>query len=121
MNICNSSEAVREGEFYDLMYVNPQLQRQYAFVRHTENETLLIVANFAAHDAEVSIHVPQHLFEYYQIEESASSDWMDLLTGDSVKASFTSAEATKLNVPAWGGCVLRMKEQKKTKCKKSKA
>ena len=121
LNICNSSEAVREGEFYDLMYVNPQLQRQYAFVRHTENETLLIVANFAAHDAEVSIHVPQHLFEYYQIEESTSSDWMDLLTGDSVKASFTSAEATKLNVPAWGGFVLRMKEQKKTKCNKSKS
>ena len=118
LNICNSSDAVREGEFYDLMYVNPQLQRQYAFVRHSGNETLLIVANFAAQDTEVTIHVPQHLFEYYQIEENTSREWTDLLTGNSINASFSSAEATKLNIPAWGGCVLRMKGQKTNKSKK---
>lgn len=121
LNICNSSEAVREGEFYDLMYVNPQLQRQYAFVRHSENETLLVVANFAHADAEVSIHIPEHLFEYYNLEESLFCEWEDLLTGTTATASFCSSAPTKLSVPALGGCVLRMKHTPTKKNNKKKA
>ena len=113
LNICNSSEAVREGEFYDLMYVNPQLQKQYTFVRHSEKETLLVIANFASHDTEITINVPEHLFEYYGIKENTACEWTDLLSGSQITTAFSSNMPTKLTVPSWGGCILKMKSVKK--------
>lgn len=113
LNICNSSEAVREGEFYDLMYVNPQLQKQYTFVRHSEKETLLVIANFASQDTEITINVPEHLFEYYGIKENTACEWTDLLSGSQITTAFSSNMPTKLNVPSWGGCILKMKSVKK--------
>ena len=113
LNICNSSEAVREGEFYDLMYVNPQLQKQYTFVRHSEKETLLVIANFASQDTEITINVPEHLFEYYRIKENTACEWTDLLSGSQITTAFSSNMPTKLNVPSWGGCILKMKSVKK--------
>lgn len=113
LNICNSSEAIREGEFYDLMYVNPQLQKQYTFVRHSEKETLLVIANFASQDTEITINVPEHLFEYYGIKENTACEWTDLLSGSQITTAFSSNMPTKLNVPSWGGCILKMKSVKK--------
>lgn len=113
LNICNSSEAVREGEFYDLMYVNPQLQKQYTFVRHSEKETLLVIANFASQDTEITINVPEHLFEYYGIKENTACEWTDLLSGSQITTAFSSNMPTKLNVSSWGGCILKMKSVKK--------
>ena len=113
LNICNSSEAVREGEFYDLMYVNPQLQKQYTFVRHSEKETLLVIANFASQDTEITINVPEHLFEYYGIKENTACEWTDLLSGSQITTAFSSNMPTKLTVPSWGGCILKMKSVKK--------
>lgn len=31
MQIARKEKAVKEGVFFDLMYVNPQMERQYAF------------------------------------------------------------------------------------------
>lgn len=115
LNICNSSEAVREGEFYDLMYVNPQLQKQYTFVRHSEKETLLVIANFASQETEITINVPEHLFEYYGIKENTACEWTDLLSGSQITTAFSSNMPTKLNVPSWGGCILKMKSVKKSR------
>ncbi len=109
LKICNSSSAVREGKFYDLMYVNPQLQRQYVFFRHTEEETLLVVANFAQHRADVSLCVPAHLFEYFRLEETEDCEWTDLLTDEACTTTFSADKPLKLSVPALGGCVLKMK------------
>ncbi len=110
LNICNSSEAVREGRFYDLMYVNPQLQRQYVFFRHTEDETLMVVANFAQQQADVSLCIPTHLFEHFQLEETETCEWQDLLTGKTHISTFCADKPLKVSVPSLGGCVLKMKE-----------
>ena len=121
LNICNSSSAIREGEFYDLMYVNAQLQRQYAFVRHSKEETLLIVANFSSKDAEVVVNVPSHLFEYYNLEENENCKWNDLLTGKETTTTFCATQPVKLLVPGHGGCVLKAKNLKTKKTTKSKS
>jgi glycosidase len=52
--VCRSSEAIREGGFYDLQYLNRHYLSEgfderfiYAFIRHTTDEQVLIVVNFS--------------------------------------------------------------------------
>jgi hypothetical protein len=54
------------GEFYDLMWANvgrPNMERCYAFLRHTSDEQLLITAWFGAEQNDttaINLHIPQH-------------------------------------------------------------
>ena len=65
---CRETKAIRSGKFFDLMYVNPELQRQYAFLRYAENELLLIVANFDEKDVNLDIFIPEAVFECFGIK-----------------------------------------------------
>ena len=70
LKICRTERAIAEGEFYDLMYVNMHTlnpAKQYAFLRHINKETVLVVANFDDHDAVCNVNVPQHAFEHLGI------------------------------------------------------
>ena len=46
LNIARSEKSIVEGASFDLMYVNGQYQRQYAFLRKADSEVLLVVVNF---------------------------------------------------------------------------
>lgn len=50
----------KEGAFFDLMYANGHLQRQYAFLRGENRVTQLIVANFEDADRTITVHIPDH-------------------------------------------------------------
>ena len=70
LKICRTERSIAEGEFYDLMYVNMHSlnpAKQYAFLRHAGNETILVVANFDDHEAVCNVNVPQHAFEHLGI------------------------------------------------------
>ncbi|MDR0413652.1 MAG: alpha-amylase [Dysgonamonadaceae bacterium] len=79
LQLCNQSKAIREGMFYDLMYVNPPSEKfnpdkQYAYLRCHEEELLLIVANFADKDADLNVFLPAHAFETFGIKEAPLKD-----------------------------------------------
>jgi Glycosidases len=68
--------AIARGESYDLMYVNPQYPRQYAFLRYIPNSTVdetlfLLVANFDAQPVEMALHIPPHAFAHGQLQAGA--------------------------------------------------
>lgn len=68
LTLCNSQEAIREGEFFDLMYVNlrnPEFNphSHFAFLRYTKNQILLIAVNFSKDSAKVDINIPEIAFE----------------------------------------------------------
>lgn len=70
LKTCHTEPAIAEGEFYDLMYVNYNSlnpNKQYAFLRHHKNETILVVANFDDHEAVCNVHVPEHAFQHLDI------------------------------------------------------
>lgn len=74
LNLCNESSAIREGKFFDLMYVNLQNpkfdpHRQFAFMRYTETEALLFVVNFGDKARQVGVLIPDLAFEMTGIEE----------------------------------------------------
>jgi glycosidase len=78
LQLCNKSKAIREGKFYDLMYVNPPSEhfnpdKQYAYLRCFEDELLLIVANFDEHDVDVEVFIPDHAFEYFELNKKTYS------------------------------------------------
>jgi hypothetical protein len=79
MQLCNRSRAIREGKFYDLMYMNPpgrdfNPDKQYAYLRYHRDELLLIVANFDDKEVDVNVFLPVHAFETFGIKETTLND-----------------------------------------------
>ena len=106
LNLCHTHEAVSRGDSFDLMYVNPHLQHQYAFVRRTPSECMLVVANFVDTDVCVPVCLPAHLFALYGIRGEEQVEWTDLLTGRIHTTPWQPDTTCTLNVPAYGGLVL---------------
>jgi len=83
--LCDTSLAIREGKFFDLMYVNPHScnfnpDRQYAFLRYAGNELLLIVVNFDDREVDVKVFLPEHAFTYFGIDETRIRSAKELLS-----------------------------------------
>ncbi|MBQ5871526.1 MAG: alpha-amylase, partial [Bacteroidaceae bacterium] len=93
--------------FYDLMYVNRHLHRQYAFVRHSGKKFSLIVANFSNQEETVSINIPKHFFEFTGIKEKGNKTFSNVLNSKKIKSSFCSTEPLVLTLPANFGVILR--------------
>ena len=115
LHLCNNDEAISEGDFFDLMYVNYDRQhnfnpdRHYAFLRHSKKngETVLVVVNFDENPAELGVRIPRHAFSYLGMlpgERKAK----DLLSGKSCKINFEPDRVSTLNVPGWGAAVLKL-------------
>ncbi len=74
LNLCNSRNALHEGRFFDLMYVNLRTpgfnpHTNFAFIRYQGDDVLLIVANFSRDASNVSVIIPSLAFEMAGIEE----------------------------------------------------
>ncbi len=95
-----------DGGFYDLMYVNPHLWQQYAFIRHSGKHFSLIVANFSEHKETIQLNLPAHLFEFTGIRETASLRMTNYLDGSKVSLPFNSSEPLRLTLPANFGIIL---------------
>lgn len=73
LTMCNAEPALREGDFFDLMYVNLQHpgfnpHRQFAFIRYTKDSVLLIITNFDNKAAEVNVVIPRLAYEMADIK-----------------------------------------------------
>lgn len=65
--------AIAEGTTYDLCYCNFNSKgfdkdRHFAFLRDFMDETLLVVANFSDRAAEIDINIPEHAFEWLELQ-----------------------------------------------------
>ena len=89
-----------EGDFYDLMYANPHLQRQYAFIRHSGKKFALVVANFSDQEETISLSLPKHFFDFTDIKEKAKFPITNALNGNRINTPFNSNEPLELTLPA---------------------
>ena len=109
LNLVNAEKALREGDFFDLMYMNQHLaEKQYAFLRKADDELMLVVVNFADASATCDVVIPHHAISYLGILEKTYES-VDLLSNEKVILSLKADTAVKVNVPANGGCVYKMK------------
>ena len=108
LNIARSEKSVAEGASFDLMYVNQQYQRQYAFLRKSDTEVLLVVANFEEQSADMDVTIPSHAFDYLQIKEK-NAIATDLLSGKKKRIVLRRDETVSMQLPPLGAVVLKFK------------
>ena len=121
LNLCNEEKAIREGEFFDIMYANydnamMNTHRQYAFLRKSGRDLILVVANFDDRGAHTSIRIPAHAFDYLGIpyeqtegKEKSTRFAKDLLTGQAEEITLHPDSFIELTIPPLGGKVLKIK------------
>ena len=104
IKIINSSEAIREGKKFDLMYANDASQnfnphRTFAMLRSTGEKTALIVANFADTEQKLCINIPSTAFEYLGIKPQTIKA-KELISGKSLPLTLSTTEPTKVTISA---------------------
>ena len=113
LHIARDEKAIAEGDFFDLMYVNPHTEhfnphRQYAFLRKHENDLLLIVANFDAWDSQVAVNIPTDAFNYFKLPTLESVEATELLSGKAVELALSSDAPVRLTLPGHSGVIVKI-------------
>jgi glycosidase len=108
LQIAGKEKAVKEGVFFDLMYVNGHLQRQYVFLRKAGAEVLLVVANFDALPVTLTVNIPAHAFDYLNMKEK-NAVATDLLTEQKVRLSLKRDAGIPLVLEPLSAIVLKFK------------
>ncbi len=108
LTIARTEKAVADGVMFDLMYANPQLQRQYAFLRKSGRDVLLVVSNFDAQTVEAPVVIPQHAFDFLKLRQRAAVEARDLLTGKTQQVALKADVPVTLAVPPYSALVLKV-------------
>jgi glycosidase len=111
LNLVNDSSAIREGKFFDLMYVNNQnaffnSHKQYAYLRAANDELLLIVVNFDNIATDVKVNIPSHAFEYLGIAQGVY-DTIDLLSEQQQKIALNDTNPVSVKIESYGALIVR--------------
>lgn len=97
LNFAGSSDAVAQGEYRDITAHNIAQrnfsERIHAFVRFSEEEKLLIVNGFNPADEEITIAIPEEIFEQMGLDRTKpyivrDMLWREVETGFSANLSF---------------------------------
>jgi len=99
-HLVNTSEAIQTGAFYDLQYVNDNGQsagydqhRLYSYLRHTNNQKLLIVCNFDRDKAvKTTVRIPAGAWQTMRLDGSKIYTFTDIFRTQ-----------TRVNAPAQAG------------------
>ena len=104
--IARTEKAVSEGQMFDVMYVNPHLQRQYAFLRKKGREVLLVVANFEQMAVETNVTIPAHAFDFLKLRQGKVAA-VDLMSDNKQTITLQRDGAVKVTVAANSAVVLK--------------
>ena len=86
-------------------YFDPH--RQYAFLRKSGGEVLLVVANFDRKAHTVRVNIPDEAFRSLSIPDNQPAELTDLLSGTKSIGTLTSTCPYELLLPACSGKVLK--------------
>ena len=114
LNIALTEKAVSDGEFFDLMYVNPTSEdfdanKQYAFIRKYKKETLIVVANFADNDTITKLNIPEHAFDFLHLPKGMMQA-EDLMTGEKSTVCLSCESRLTMNMTPLSARILKIKE-----------
>ena len=115
LNIATSENAVTEGKFFDLMYVNPtsadfNADRQYVFLRSNEDDLMIVLANFSDESSDCKVNIPQHAFNYLNLKKGIM-EGTDLLNGEKIAITLSDTDPLNLSVEAWSGRVIKISKR----------
>ncbi len=98
LTCATSDNAFCAGTVYDLCYCNYASDgfnpdRHFAFLRDFKEETRLVVCNFSSTDADVSIIIPEHAFQWLEMPETER---------------LNHTRPIKVHIPAMDGVILQI-------------
>ncbi|MBS1524998.1 MAG: alpha-amylase [Bacteroidetes bacterium] len=109
LNLCRSEEALRVGRFWELMLANEGQagfdDRLYLFLRFTDKQRILVVANFKREERNIQVKLPDDLLALLQL--SGEKELTDLLSGAKFRTT-DIADGVNIVLPAMGGMLLRL-------------
>ena len=111
LTLTRNSKAITEGKMYDLEYAQADgfnTHEHYAYLRHCEEETLLIAINFDDKHAEMQIRIPAEAFAYLHIQPCTEVKFTDLLSGQTFTRPFLPNTPITLSLEAWKGMILKI-------------
>ena len=108
LNFARKEKAIAEGEMFDLMYVNQQYQRQYAFLRKAGKEMVLVVANFDDAPVQMNLTLPAHAFDCLGIKEKVYTA-TELFSGASFELELQKDDVLELHMAPYDGIVCKIK------------
>lgn len=113
LRMCNNQSSIREGEFFDLMYVNLQNpdfdpHSLFSWLRYDDDEALLIVCNFSREDKELKINIPVLAFEMAQLQEGPIN-CNDLLWKTEVRTKLRQDCAMELSVKSSSALIIPLR------------
>ena len=108
LRIANKEQSICNGAFFDLMYANNHLDKQYVFIRRYESELLLIAVNFDTRDVCIGVNIPEHAFNFLNLEE-VKVQATDLLTNKKKTYELKKDSPIAIQLGASGAVVMKMK------------
>lgn len=113
LRLAATEPAIAEGGFFDLMYVNytnPRLNphRHYVYLRHKDDDILLIAVNFGDEQADIAVNIPAHAFNTLNTPQGTDPGAHELLTGATAPMTLSASEPAELTVPAHGAAIWRL-------------
>lgn len=89
-HLVNGSDAIQNGYFYDLQYVNDNGQsagydahQLYSYLRYTDRQKLLIVCNFSRQNTyDTLVRVPAQAFDAMHLNASKPYQYSDIFLSD---------------------------------------
>ncbi|MDB5023048.1 MAG: tvaII [Mucilaginibacter sp.] len=83
LNQVRSNEALRTGEFWELMLANEHQQgfdqHLYLFLRYTDKQRILVITNFDRNERKLQVKLPDDLID--KLHLSGNKEFTDLLSG----------------------------------------
>lgn len=115
LKLCNSEKAICDGSFFDLMYANyenPHFDphRNFAFLRATDDELLVIAVNFGHEDREIVVNIPRHAFDTLRFPEGTARMKELLRGGRAVLKSLQSDKPFAMTLPAHGAAIWKVRK-----------
>lgn len=113
LRLAATEPAIAEGGFFDLMYVNytnPRLNphRHYVYLRHKDDDILLIAVNFGDEQADIAVNIPAHAFNTLDTPQGTDPGARELLTGATAPMTLSASKPAELTVPAHGAAIWRL-------------
>jgi glycosidase len=112
LTLARDNKAIQKGAMYDITYAQGDgfnKHEQFAFIRHTKGETLLVIVNFHDREDMIRVRIPNDAFVYLGLEGKAQATATDLLTGSKQSIAFVPDGIVELKLGAWKGVILKIR------------
>lgn len=113
IRLCNNEVALSHGLFYDLMsanYDNDEFDstKQFAFLRGTKDDVVLVVVNFDNSPVDITIDIPLHAYEFFGLSSKNEISVKSLLLGSRKKNTISKTNRLKLRIEEYSGDVYKV-------------